>query len=202
MMGAPFRRVAGIQLDKIDIEVLSGERVQSFQNGQVHLQSGRTIQADAYIPAFCTGGNCAFLPAECRDQRNYAIVDDTFRVQRLSRVFAIGDCSSYDSVKIAPKIKDQLPVLLENIDASLHSRPLKHHVKGQSFEGRFGGPGMVALGHGLDEGYGVGPELPGCLGCFCWFLCGCQTPAGPRSAKLKTDFNASVMPRLGKGISN
>lgn len=110
--------------------------------------------------------------------------------------------SNFDPVKTFVKVGDQMPTLVANVVNFLANKPLTHHVKGKSFEGKFNGPGMVALGHGLPDGYGVGPELPGCcLGWCCWFCCCCQTPQGPRVAKMKSDFNLTVIPRPGKGLS-
>lgn len=97
-----------------------------------------------------------------------------------------------DPIKAATKIVDQLPILQFNLDAFLagaaysfvcaslrdahwaaaHTgRPLKHHVLGASFMGKTTGPVMVAFGHGMPDGLGVGPELPGCMGGCCWFCC-------------------------------
>jgi hypothetical protein len=98
------------------------------------------------------------------------------------------------------KINDQLPDILTNIDAVVNKKPLVAHQRGKSFFGQADGPMMVAFGHGLDEGYGVGPALPGCMGCCCWVCCCCQTPAGHQTNKMKSDFNASVTPKKGKGI--
>ena len=68
--------------------------------------------------------------------------------------------------------------------------------------GKIEGPMMVAFGHELPEGYGVGPNLPGCMGGCCWICCCCQTPAGHQTAKAKSDFNNSVIPKKGKGLSS
>jgi hypothetical protein len=60
---------------------------------------------------------------------------------------------------------------------------------------------MVAFGHGLDGGYGLGPDIPGCAW-FCWFCCCCcSVPGGPGVAKMKSDFNNSIFPKKGEGIS-
>jgi hypothetical protein len=110
-------------------------------------------------------------------------------------------------VKTYPKIEDQLPILSKNVEALLASKPLQHHTKGSSMMGQVHGPMVVALGHDVAGGYGVGPDLPGtCLPFCCWLCCcfgtaPCSTPAGPGVAKMKSDFNSTIVPRPGKGIS-
>lgn len=116
--------------------------------------------------------------------------------------------SDYDPVKTYPKIQDQLPVLVKNVDLLFQKKALQHHVKGASFFGKVNGPLLVALGHSVEkDSYGVGPDLPGtCLPCCCWTCCcfgaPCAPPAGAGSAKTKADFNNSVVPKKGKGISS
>ena len=57
------------------------------------------------------------------------------------------------------------------------------------------------------QGLGVGPDLgTGCMG-YCCYACCCfgmpcgGAPAGKASAKQKADFNKTVVPKKGKGIS-
>lgn len=64
---------------------------------------------------------------------------------------------------------------------------------------------MIALGHDMGEkGYGVGPNINGCGSC-CWLFCcfggPCNTPQGIKVATEKSKFNATVKPKVGKGIS-
>lgn len=204
-MNDPFRLKAHAHLEKIGVKLVVSERVSRFENGEVSLSSGGTLPADLFITAHAVGGNATFLPGDSKNEKGYAHVDDTFKVHGLSRVFALGDCSDYDPVKTYPRIDDQLPTLYANIEAVLSDNALLHHVRGKSFTGQFKGPLMVALGHDHPEGYGVGPDLPGCLGGCCWFCCccgpPCSTPAGPGVAKAKSDFNQSVFPHPGKGLS-
>eukprot|EP01040_Poterioochromonas_malhamensis_P016314 gene16314-18490_t len=198
----PFRLKATAFLEKIGIELTLSDRVDRVDNGMAYLGSGRSIPCDLYIPAFAQGGNATFLPGASKDSRNYAKVDDTFKVDGFTNVFAVGDCTNYDKVKGFPRIGDHLPVALFNLEAVLKKQALKHHVKGVSFMGKIEGPMMVAFGHELPEGYGVGPALPGCMGGCCWVCCCCQTPAGHCTANMKSDFNKSVVPKKGKGISS
>lgn len=93
-----------------------------------------------------------------------------------------------------------MPVLVHNVNAFLTGKPLKNHVKGVSFMGKVEGPIMVALGHGAPKGYGIGPNIPGCYS-FCWFCCCCcSTPGGSCVAKMKNEFNNSIVPKKGVGI--
>ena len=97
---------------------------------------------------------------------------------------------------------------MKNIGLRFQNKDLQHHVKGASFFGKVNGPLLVALGHGAGpESYGLGPDLPGCCLPFCcWFCCcvgpPCSTPAGSGAGKMKSDFNDSVVPKKGKGISS
>jgi hypothetical protein len=108
-------------------------------------------------------------------------------------------------VKTYPRIDDQLPTVFHNIEAHLVKKPLKSHVRGANFMGQINGPMLVAFGHDHPEGYGLGPNLPGCMGTCCWCCCcfggPCSTPAGPAAAKMKGDFNRDgVKPKPGIGI--
>ncbi len=169
------------------------------------LLSGRRIPCDIYLPAFPLGGNSTFLPKVCTDEKGYVKVDDCFRVQLLNNVFAFGDCCDFDRAKTYPKIYDQMATVRHNVLAALENKPLRHHVRHASFMGRLEGPLMVALGHDLDDGYGVGPDCPGLLGSLCWLGCflswPCTYPAGRLVNTAKSEFNASIRPRKGKGFS-
>ena len=109
--------------------------------------------------------------------------------------------SNFYTDKTYVKINDVLPTLLANIDAYFNKQALKQHQKGAGFMGQVEGPMMIAFGHGLPDGYGIGPNLPGCMGGCCWFCCCCQTPAGHQTAKIKSDFNKSIFPQKGKGLN-
>ena len=91
-MSDKFRLLAQSQLEKIGVELILSDRVVSNAENQVTLASGKTVECDLYIPCFPTGGNAAaFLPKESVNPRGYAMVDDTFQVKGLSKVFALGD---------------------------------------------------------------------------------------------------------------
>eukprot|EP01034_Spumella_vulgaris_P031813 gene31813-39298_t len=177
MMRHPLPELAQKHMAEINVDIVNNDRVVSHENGVVTLSSGKVIPCDLYIPAYPTGGNATFLSGISKDARGYAVVDDTFTVAGYQNVFALGDCKTQ----------------------------LKHHVKGASFMGKLDGPLMVAFGHSHPEGWGVGPDLPGCLGTCCWCCCmfgwPCSPPVGPAGAKGKSDFNASIFPKKGKGIA-
>ena len=94
-----------------------------------------------------------------------------------------------------------MATLLININNKINSKSLIPHVRGVSFESQISGPAMVALGHGVDGGKGLGPDLPGCMGNCCWCVCCCQPPHGTMVGKIKTDFNTTVKPIVGKGLT-
>lgn len=87
----PFRLKAMAFLEKIGIELIVSDRVNNVDNGMANLGSGKSIPCDLFIPAYPQGGNATFLPSSSKDARNYAKVDDTFKVEGFTNVFAAGD---------------------------------------------------------------------------------------------------------------
>lgn len=124
----------------------------------------------------------------------------------MMNVFAVGDCSNRDAIKAYTKLYDQLPTVITNIESLINGKPPVPHKRGVSLYGKLTGPPMVGLGSGHKDAYGVGPNLPGCSGCVCWTCCcfgyPCSVPAGHASAKAKTEFNHSMQPKKGKGITD
>jgi len=96
-----------------------------------------------------------------------------------------------------------MQTVIKNVVATLEGHALSVHKP--TFYGGLKGPLAVAFGHGHPDGYGVGPDLPGCCGCLCWTCCifglPCSPPAGKGVMKMKSDFNLSVKPTKGKGYS-
>ena len=128
-------------------------------------------------------------------------MDDHLKVIGSSSIFAVGDVSNRDPVKSFVRVNDQMPILVANINLFAENKPLQVHVKGKSFMGQINGPMLVALGHDLPNGYGLGPNVPGYWLSSCLYLCWCGTPAGRMSNNIKSDFNKNVIPRKGVGIS-
>lgn len=91
MMRDSFRLLANRKLEEMGVTLILSDRVTNNANGQVTLQSGKSVACDLFIEAHATGGNATFLPAGSRDAKNYAVVDATFKVQGLTTVFAVGD---------------------------------------------------------------------------------------------------------------
>eukprot|EP01034_Spumella_vulgaris_P031146 gene31146-38489_t len=175
--------LAARHMREIDVELVNNDRVVSHIDGVVTLKSGMTIPCDVYIPCFSTGGNATFLSGIAKDSKGFAVVDDTLTVASFRNVFALGDCSNYDHLKIYSKIADTIPVVVFNINAVLSNTPLKHHVKGATIKGSIDGPGLVTIGHGLPEGWGVGPNFPG---------------SGHCAAVAKSWMNEQFFPKKGK----
>lgn len=208
-MPPAFRTLAARQLtSEIGVNVKFNARVVSHdpKAHSVTLSSGEALPCDVFLAAHPEGGNAGFLPAGAKDTRNYAKVDDTFQVNGLRKVFAFGDGANYDVVKTVPRIDDQLPTVLHNVQLALTTSStvvsLTHHKKG--FMGTVEGPMLVAFGHHHEKGTGVGVSLPGCMGLCCFVCCcfggPCQTPGGHGAAKMKSDFNDSISPKAGKGM--
>ena len=202
-MSAPLHPIAMDTLKNMGIDIITNDRVEkNDEEGKtVALKSGKSLPCDLLIPAHPIGGNCGFMPPETIDARNYAKVRSTFQLEstKFDNVFAMGDCSNYSPIKTYMRINDQIPTLVSNVLAFLEDKPLVAHVV--SFQGQFSGPGMVCLGHDHPEGIGLGPDCPGCPGWCCWLICCCQPPHGKKIAEIKTDFNVSIKPNKGRGIS-
>ena len=107
-------------------------------------------------------------------------------------------------MKTVSHFNDQITFLIPNITAALNSsRAMKAYSPG--LMGKTTGPMIVALGHGLPDTYGAGPDLPGTVGACCWFCCclgtsPCSPPAGSGVGKMKADFNDSIKPTKGVGM--
>ena len=107
-------------------------------------------------------------------------------------------------MKAYPNLNDKVPTLVNNVLAAIENKPLKTYSPG--FMGKLTGPMLVAFGHDHPEGYGVGPDLPGCGGVCCFLCCcfglPCSPPAGHGAAKQKSEFNNGFGPKPGKGMSS
>ena len=108
--------------------------------------------------------------------------------------------STFPAAKTYIGIEDTLPTVIANISAAASKQPLRDHKKGGM--GGITGPMMIALGHDVPTGIGIGPDCGSgsCCNCCCWVLCCCQPPSGSRIGKAKSDFNLSITPKLGMGM--
>lgn len=84
------------QLEKLGIEVLTGEQVVTVTEDRVYTKSGKVI--DAEIKVWCAGvRGPAFFERLDDLEQNHAhqlVVDETLRVAGTLDVFAIGDCAA------------------------------------------------------------------------------------------------------------
>mmetsp|Transcript_20996 Transcript_20996/g.19133 ORF Transcript_20996/g.19133 Transcript_20996/m.19133 type:complete len:384 (+) Transcript_20996:51-1202(+) len=203
-MSPALSRIGTKKIQEQGVELVLSDHVVSFEDGKALLKSGKTIFADLHIPAHSIGPNSSFMPSNTLDERGFIKVDEYLQVNGLKNVFAVGDVSNRDPIKTATKTPDQVDVIVYNINALITDKPLKKHVFNSSILSSGRGPLLVALGHDISKGYGLGPDLPGCPGNCIWFccICGppCSPPAGYNISKSKSDFNNSVRPKKGKGI--
>lgn len=203
-MSPQFRTIAKETLIKQGVEVVLNDRVVQTDNGRVVTKNGTTFDDVVYIPCHSPKPNTDYAPASYKDSKGYIKVNDTLRSETNPKVFAVGDCSSFDQTKIIPKIDDQLPTVVKNVLATLEGQTLMHHKKG--FMGNLQGPLLVSLGHDHPQGHGIGPDIPGCVACICFVCCclgtaPCSHPHGAGVSKTKSEFNHSIKPTKGKGIS-
>lgn len=204
-MPAEYSTLMSNKMKAIGINIILNDRVVSNENGKVKLSSGSFEDADLYIPCFAGKPNTTFMPSSSLDSKGYIKVDKTFKVEGMDGVFAVAACCNISNVKTIPHIDDAMPVFLNNVTAALDSQSPTYKSYTPGFMGKTTGPLMVALGHGVKDGYGVGPSLPAPCDSCCWFCCciggPCATPAGEGVAKMKDDFNNSIKPVKGLGIN-
>jgi NADH dehydrogenase FAD-containing subunit len=203
-MNTPFSEAATKTLERFGIELILNTRVTSHTDTSAVLSNGKTLSFDLLIESHAEGPNSGFLPSELLDDKGFVKVNDFLQTAYPS-VFALGDVSAYDHVKTYTKIADQLPTIVKNVDALLLKKQLTAHKRNASFYGQLKGPLLVAFGHDLPNGVGVGPDLPGFLGICCFACCcfgyPCQHPQGHNSNAMKSNFNTTIKPQAGKGIN-
>ena len=159
-----------------------------------------------YIQSYGKGPNTNFLDAAFKTPAGYIKVDSKCQVVGLEgSVWAAGDASSLTEIKGAAIGKDQVSLVPLNISKAAKGEEQTSWVP--SFPmGQVTGPLLVALGHDVEGAFGVGPNLPGCFcSWFCWCCCcaggPCHAPAGKGPAKMKSDWNNSIFPSVGFGMS-
>jgi NADH dehydrogenase FAD-containing subunit len=82
----------------------------------VHLDNGRTLQADVYIPATGTSANTEFLPKDWVDSTGFVKCNPkTLRVEAAGpRVYVVGDCGSYSRGGVLD-LFDAMPIVMTNM---------------------------------------------------------------------------------------
>lgn len=192
-------------LQTMGVKLILNDKVTDYNDSTntVTLASGKTIEScDLYIPAHATGGgNCKFLPPESQIKGYAKVNKKTFLVNGFEKVFAIGDCSTIDNIKLMMKVGEQASHMCKNVCKMLNGEPLAEYSPG--FKGSVQGPGIVSLGHDHPDAVALGPDLgEGFMGYLVFvFLGWCGPPGGKKMAQFKSKFNASVTPKLGKGMS-
>jgi len=174
------------------------------ENGSLTLGSGQTVPCDLFIPALVTGPNSSFVQAASKDEKGYVLVDESLRVKGYSsNVFAFGDVAGAGG---AIKTGDTVGIVAKNVALAAAGKPLAKHVP--SFpRGQTTGPMLVALGHSVKGGLGLGPYIPGCFCAHVCFICPCfggccALPAGPASANAKSSWQKGVGMTTDKGLSD
>jgi NADH dehydrogenase FAD-containing subunit len=214
IMSEAMHPVATKLMKKMNINIITNERIQNedecnnYNNNNnnktdILLSSGKTVKCDLFIPAHSKGGNTSFMPSNTCDKNNYIKVNEYFQCDNpnYNNIFSIGDVSNYDNIKTYLRIKDQMNTIILNINNKLNKKSLVPHIRGVSFESKISGPAMVALGHDVPGNKGLGPDLPGIPGWCLWFVCCCQPPHGSMVANMKSDFNKTVVPIPGRGLT-
>lgn len=174
------------------------------ENGSLALGSGKAVPCDLFIPALVAGPNSAFVQGASKDEKGYVLVDGTLKVKGYSSiVFAFGDVTGAGG---AIKTGDTVGTVAKNVVQALAGKPLVEYVP--SFpRGQTVGPMLVALGHSVKGGLGLGPYIPGCFCSHLCFICPCiggccALQAGPASASAKSSWQRGVGMTTDKGLSD
>lgn len=163
------------QLKLQNIEVITEETVQEqdlvIDTKEFKLKSGKTIQADVYVPAFSSGGNADWTGLA--NSLGQLEVNEYLQSKSHPNIYAVG-CSQIEFSAVA-KIMAQVDSAAANILATLAGKDLKPHVDGM--------PNMThamtqKIGHHTYAWieYELLPTCPGCCFKTCGFPCACCGP--------------------------
>lgn len=155
---------AGKMLERVGAEVLYKTRVSKVEgsaDGQttVHLDNGKTLTADVYIPATGVTPNTSFLPDSILNEKKYVHVNpSTLRVENAGeRVYAFGDVGDFTRGGVL-ECKAAAPVFGGNFarDLGVSSAP----AEDRKFVGDSGETQVVPVGSRGGVGAFKGYALP------------------------------------------
>ena len=115
-------------LDAHQIEFLPNLRIDSLTPNSAITKSGDAINFDLLmlVPPFRGSSAASYLGIT--DEEGYIQVDSTMRVSGLDRVYALGDCTSFDGPKMGHMAVRQGEVAAANLSAEIAGRePVAHY---------------------------------------------------------------------------
>jgi len=116
-------------LDAHQIEFLPNLRIDSLTPNSAITKSGDAINFDLLmlVPPFRGSSAASYLGIT--DEEGYIQVDSTMRVSGLDRVYALGDCTSFDGPKMGHMAVRQAEVAATNLAAEIGGRERVSHYQ-------------------------------------------------------------------------
>ncbi|KAJ2904431.1 nucleotide-binding domain-containing protein [Zalerion maritima] len=105
-------------LQKLGVDVITGASVVGHKGRQAELSTGRTIDADLYLPLFGVTPNTEFLPSAMLTPRGDVLQEPTLQAKGFDNVWAAGDAGSVEW-KTAAKADPQAAHVTQNLSAVL-----------------------------------------------------------------------------------
>jgi len=116
-------------LDAHQIEFLPNFNIDSLKQNSAITKSGDAINFDLLmlVPPF--RGSSAASYVGITDQEGYIHVDSTMRVSGLERIYAVGDCTSFDGPKMGHMAVRQAEIAATNLAAEIDGRERVSHYQ-------------------------------------------------------------------------
>jgi sulfide:quinone oxidoreductase len=116
-------------LDTHQIEFLPNLNIDSLTPNSVITKNGDTINFDLLmlVPPFRGSSAASYLGIT--DEEGYIHVDSTMHVSGLDRIYAVGDCTSFDGPKMGHMAVRQAEVAATNLAAEIDGRERVSHYQ-------------------------------------------------------------------------
>ncbi|KAB8336906.1 hypothetical protein FH972_021213 [Carpinus fangiana] len=155
-------------LRRVGVNVIYGARITSVDNEAslegkktVHLDNGKILSADVYIPAVGTKPNSEYLPSSMLDSKGYVTVNaKTLRIDNVGpRVYCVGDVGNYSRGGVMA-LYDAIPVFATNFANDLWEDLDNKKSQDKQFTSNLSETQVVPVGK--DKGVGAfnGWQLP------------------------------------------
>lgn len=120
--------IAKNDLEKLNVDVITGVKVTGCKDGVGYLDSGKTIDTDLYIPSIGVKANSDFVPKSYLDEDGFVKVDKHMKVA--DRIYAAGDVAQHKQ-KLFIRAVQQASVVSSNVMSELSGKsPSKTYSEG------------------------------------------------------------------------
>ncbi|KAK0651950.1 hypothetical protein B0T16DRAFT_454363 [Cercophora newfieldiana] len=120
------------ELERLKVEVLNNSKVLGTKQEKgktiIELSSGKTLEADLFIPVFGIVPNTSFLPREMLDDAGYVKQTTSMRVDGYENIYVVGDAGNLE-VSRAVNADYQLQYLAKTLNAKLTGAPEPEQYK-------------------------------------------------------------------------